>query len=120
MKLKPGLQSQPDRNELAAPAPRCLSCLSANRIVNVILAMDSEIKIKISNDQADDKKLDANLTPHVKRVVLDYLKKHGCTRENLETTAHARRHSSQLIIGKKDALNYVVQLIYFPPRFILP
>lgn len=67
-------------------------------------AMDPEMNIKINNAEADDKKPVANLTNHTKRVTLDYLKEHGCTRENLEKTANARRHSSQHIIGMKGNL----------------
>lgn len=66
----------------------------------VLLAMDSEIDIIPKDIPASENKPGTILTKHVKRVVLDYLKENGCTRSNLETTAHARRHSPQQIIGK--------------------
>lgn len=78
--------------------------------------MDTEINIKINNDEAGDKKPDANLTNHTKRVTLDYLKEHGCTRESLEKTANARRHSSQHIIGMKGNLICFCLAHLFPPQ----
>lgn len=78
-----------------------LSCLSTNHFIDcVLLAMDSEIDVKPKEISASGNKPGTILTNYVKRVVLDYLKENGCTRANLETTAHARRHSSQQIIGK--------------------
>ncbi|KAH8415648.1 hypothetical protein KR222_007387 [Zaprionus bogoriensis] len=60
--------------------------------------MDDKIGIKTDDNAAKKKNGTPNVSTHMKRVVLDYLKQHGCTHASLEATAHARRHNSQQII----------------------
>ncbi|XP_023169895.1 uncharacterized protein LOC111598734 [Drosophila hydei] len=60
--------------------------------------MDPNIPIKKDVDDPIKKKSDNIVTSHVKRVVLDYLKKNGCTRANLEAVAWARRNNQEHVI----------------------
>ncbi|KAH8369982.1 hypothetical protein KR093_001764 [Drosophila rubida] len=57
--------------------------------------MAAQINIKSDGDVSAKKK---DLSMHTKKTVLEFLKENGCTCDNLETVARARRHDTQKII----------------------
>ncbi|EDW69461.2 uncharacterized protein [Drosophila virilis] len=60
--------------------------------------MDPNKPIKTDEDDSSKNKPDCIVTKHAKRAVLEYLKQHGCTRANLETSAWARRNNQENVI----------------------
>ncbi|KAH8302336.1 hypothetical protein KR044_005240 [Drosophila immigrans] len=74
--------------------------------------MAAQIKVKSAKTKSD-------LSVHTKKTVLEFLKQNGCTRENLETVARARRHDTQKIIGRhKNCICFSINLFKFATDFI--
>ncbi|TDG50383.1 hypothetical protein AWZ03_003288 [Drosophila navojoa] len=65
--------------------------------------MDQNIPIKTDSDDLIKNKSDIMIPNYLKRLVLEYLQKHGCTHANLETVVRSRRKNQE------KAIKYICQ-----------
>lgn len=66
--------------------------------------MDQNIPIKTDIDDSIKKKSNNIVPNYLKRIVFDYLQKHGCTHDNLVAVARARRKNQERAIGKISSI----------------